>query len=86
MLYPESLLRRLILRPAQASNEPLTVNSHIASSNPQQAQQGFQNAINNGDLPQQLSTIGLNYVPGSANVSQQPFQPISSHACTYRHI
>lgn len=52
----------------QASNDPLTVNSRIAAADPQQASQGFQGAIDNGRLPQQLSGIGLNYVPGSANV------------------
>ena len=59
----------------QASNQPLTVNSHIASANPDQARQGFSGAVNNGNLPQQLSGIGLDYVPGSANVSDTPFLP-----------
>ena len=53
----------------QGGGQPLTVNSHIASANPAQAQQGFNGAISNGNLPKQLSGIGLNYVPGSANVS-----------------
>ncbi len=56
----------------QGGGQPLTVNSHIASANPDQARQGFSGAVNNGNLPQQLSGIGLNYVPGSANVSAIP--------------
>ena len=53
----------------QDSNQPLTVSSHIASNDPDQARQGFQGGIDNGKLPQQLQGIGLQYVPGSANVS-----------------
>ena len=59
----------------QGSDQPLTVNSHIASANPDQARQGFSGAVSNGNLPQQLSGIGLNYVPGSADVSHHPFSP-----------
>ena len=45
---------------------PITVNSHINTNNPQQAQQGFQTAATGGTLGSGLQGIGLNYVPGSA--------------------
>ena len=51
---------------------PITVNSHINTNNPQQAQQGFQTAATGGTLGSGLQGIGLNYVPGSA-VRSLPF-------------
>ena len=67
--WPVTLASKQSVCCMQGSNEPLTVNSHIATNNPDQARQGFQGGIDNGNLPQQLKGIGLQYVPGSANVS-----------------
>ena len=52
----------------QALDQPLMLNSFITSSNPQQAQQSVNGVLTSGTLQQQLQGIGLNLVPGSANV------------------